>query len=439
MAFRSNQASRIQIAASGLATQRAPTSTRRHRRPQHTFQLETRPFVLQPFCIAPVLPGETMKLGLLQSRVVTDPIKNQLIGWWKDYYFFYVKHRDLAERDEFESMMLDPAWTMANVDRTTDFVANYTYATATNPVLPWLEKAQRRITEEYFREEGETWNGAGTTLDSQPLMPLGTKRGIYHSAQEEADVTWPDVQISTAGDNAFTLGELDDAQRQYMRLRQEGALQMSYEDFLATYSNVRVAEVEEPHVPELLRYTSQWQYPVSAIDPNDGSAASAVRWQISERLDKDRRFSEPGFIVGITAAYPKVYFRNQRGAAVHLLDRLQDWLPGVLSDDPNSSYKLIPDLHPFISDDYATTGVTDANGWWVDVKDLYLYGDQFLNFALTETDSNIVDLPTADLNKRYVSSADVDAFFAAASPANKIREDGIVTFDIMGTLLDTST
>lgn len=429
----SNQASRLQIAASGLVTQRAPTSQRRHRRPQHTFQIEQRPFILQPFCIAPVLPGETMKLALLQSRAVTDPIKNQLIGWWKDYYFFYVKHRDLDDRAEYESMMLDPTWTKANVDATTNFVALNRYADATNPTMSWMFGCMKRITEEYFRDEGEDWITSPAVLDSMPLMPIGTKRGILHSAQPEAAVTWPDVSISTAGDDAFTLGELDDAQRQYMRLRQEGALQMSYEDFLATYSNVRVAEVEEPHVPELLRYTSQWQYPVSAIDPNDGSAASAVRWTISERLDKDRRFSEPGFIVGVTCAYPKVYFRAQKGSAVNLLDRLQDWLPGVLSDDPNSSYKLIPDTHPFIGD------VTDANGWWVDVKDLYLYGDQFINFAYTETDSNFVDLPGVGLNKKYVSSADVDAFFAAASPANKIREDGIVTFDIMTSLLDTST
>ena len=305
--------------------------------------------------------------------------------------------------------------------------------------MNWLRECYDRIVGEYFREEGEAWDAAGTTLDTLSLMPLGTKRGILHSAQPEAAVTWTDVSISTAGDNAFTMGELDDAMRQYMRLRQEGALQMSYEDFLATYSNVRAPEVDEPHVPELLRYVSHWQYPVSAIDPNDGSAASAVRWTISERLDKDRRFTEPGFIVGITCAYPKVYFKAQRGAAVNLLDRLQDWLPGVLSDDPNSSYKLLPDLHPFISTSFATTGVDDANGWWVDVKDLYLYGDQFLNFALTETDSNIVDLPTTALNKRYVSSTDVDNFFAAASPSNKIREDGIMTLNIATSLLDTST
>ena len=64
------------------------------RHPKHTFHLFTRPYQIQPFLIAPVLAGETMKNLLLQARVVTDPVQNRLIGWWQEYYFFYVKARD---------------------------------------------------------------------------------------------------------------------------------------------------------------------------------------------------------------------------------------------------------------------------------------------------------------------------------------------------------
>ena len=80
---------------------------RKSRRPSHPFQLKTRPWQIQPFCIAPVLPGETLKNLLLQSRVVSDPLKHPLIGWWCEYYYFYVKHRDLAGRDDFTEMMLN--------------------------------------------------------------------------------------------------------------------------------------------------------------------------------------------------------------------------------------------------------------------------------------------------------------------------------------------
>ena len=79
------------------------------RNPAHTWQVRQKPFLLQPICFAPVLPGETLKNLLFQARIVTDPIKNPLIGWWAEYYWFYVKHRDLAGASDFMSMMVNPA------------------------------------------------------------------------------------------------------------------------------------------------------------------------------------------------------------------------------------------------------------------------------------------------------------------------------------------
>ena len=78
------------------------------RSPRHTFQVRHEPFALVPFLLAPVLPGETFKSGLLQARAVTDPISNPIIGWHLEHYFFYVKHRDLSIRDDLAEMMLDP-------------------------------------------------------------------------------------------------------------------------------------------------------------------------------------------------------------------------------------------------------------------------------------------------------------------------------------------
>ena len=65
--------------------------SRKSRRPSHPFQLRHMPWQIQPFLIAPVLPGETLKNILLQSRAVTKPIKNGIVGWWMEYHFFYVK------------------------------------------------------------------------------------------------------------------------------------------------------------------------------------------------------------------------------------------------------------------------------------------------------------------------------------------------------------
>ena len=53
---------------------------RRTRSPAHAFNLSYRPWQIQPFFIAPVLPGETMQEVTVQARTVTDSIQNGLIG-----------------------------------------------------------------------------------------------------------------------------------------------------------------------------------------------------------------------------------------------------------------------------------------------------------------------------------------------------------------------
>lgn len=416
-----------------------PQTARRIRRPQHTFQLRTKPWQIQPFMIAPVLPGETMRNLLLQSRVVTDPIKNRLLGWWKEYYFFYVKHRDLDQREEFEKMVLDLTWNRNAIDEHANNVPLYFYAAAGDTAgrLNWVQMCLDRVVEEYFRDEDE--NASAFDIDGLPLASIGNERGFWQSATNESEVTFRDVAISTAGDDAFTLGELDDAMRVWTALRAEHATEMSYEDFLRTYG-LRGPAVEEPHRPELLRFTRNWQYPVSAIDPMTGAAVSAVQWNIAERADKDRFFTEPGFVFGVTVTRPKVYLSRQYGAGAELLDTLYSWLPAIMSDDPNTSLKLVPDTTAPIGD------VTDSGGVWIDVKDLFLYGDQFVNFSLDATDAGFVALPTAGLNKRYVAEADIEALFVAPvdeegeplTPASLVSEDGIVTLMIAGRQADTS-
>ena len=56
-----------------------PQVGRKTRSPQHSFNLVNRPFGIYPFMIAPVLAGETLKSALMQSRVITDPIRDRHI------------------------------------------------------------------------------------------------------------------------------------------------------------------------------------------------------------------------------------------------------------------------------------------------------------------------------------------------------------------------
>lgn len=398
---------------------------RRLRRPQHRFNLKTKPWQLQPFLIAPVLPGETLKKGLLQARVVSDPIVDPLVGWWKEYYFFYVKHRDLAIRDDCESMVLDPSFDMAG---TNGEAAAAVYYHGEAGTMNWAYHCLKEVTEWYFRAEGEAWNIV--TSDNLPVVNHSLISWLDSAID---DTEWQAIDQAIAVDatptpDEVSAGDTELALIQYNFLKEMSLVDMDYEEFLKTYG-VRVPE-RELHKPELIRYVRQWTYPVNTVDPTDGDPSSAVSWSIRERMDKDRFFSEPGFIFGCTCARPKIYFTEQDGSMVDYLDDVYTWLPGLLTNEPRSRMRQFT----------AGTGPLQSNtdGYWVDVADLFLYGDQFFNHTSTK---NGVALPTATMNKKYPTEAMGDALFVDSTGASDLwwlREDGVVNLMILSSLQDTS-
>lgn len=402
---------------------------RKTRRPSHEFYVRSRPFQLFPIMIAPVLPGETLKNLLVQARVITDPVANPLIGWWKEYYFFYVKHRDLDDRSEFEQMMLNPEWTKANVD---DAVAHPDWNFRAGNI-DWLAKCTKRVTEEFFRNEGEAWNNV--TIDGHPVVAINSETWLQSAALAD-DVADPTI-INEGGATTHEASELDAAFRQWEYMRGNDLTQMSYEDFLKTYG-VRTSRIEQ-HKPELIRYVRQWQYPSSVVSTVDGVPQSAVSWAISERGDKGRFFIEPGFIVGYTVTRPKVYVQTA-GYAAQYMDRFLDWLPAVLREDVYSSLKK------YANGVGPVPQVTDSNGYWLDIRDLYMHGDQFYSVGTTLIENqvvstanypNVVDLPTAGMNVEYPDIDDANGLFLYASGSRTfIREDGIVSLNILGTQQD---
>lgn len=393
----------------------APRMGRALRNPQHPFHLRHRPFQIQPFLLAPVLPGETLKNALMQARVVTDPIKNPLIGWWIEYYYFYVKLRDMAGRDDFVDMLIDPTKSISSYN-TAAKVEHYHYGTA----VDWVDQCMKAVCDGnagYFRNEGEAWNVA--TIGNLPAAGINSQSYLDSAINDSAYVR-PDVNVDLNANATITASEVDTALRQFQWLRSNGLTDQTYEDYLATYG-IKV-ETTETHVPELVRYVREWSYPSNTVNPSTGVPSSAVSWSIQERADKDRFFKEPGFLFGVTIARPKVYMSGTKGNAASLLTDAIAWLPAVLDYNPITSMKKVA----------ATTNPLSGNtgAYWVDLRDLYLYGDQFVNFALTDTAAGLVALPTAGLQKRYPSSADVDALFSAASPANQVRQDGVVRLSI---------
>jgi len=396
----------------------APTG-RKHRRPKHKFQIRTRPYQIVPFMIAPVLPGETLNSAWFEAREVTDPIKSPLIGWTSEYYWFYVKVRDLDERDTMDDLFVSP--TNAAVSSLNEAASVPYYHAGNSP--NYLKLALKRIVASYFRDEGEAWNNADI--------------GNYPSAQMR-DQGWMDSLMDTTvlsagtGDpGATTTPEaLDLMMDAYEQLRAMSMTNMSFEDYCATFG-VRLSR-EALHKPELIFSHKEFSYPANTIDPTSGSPSSAVSW-VHKKSERTRVFcKEPGWIVGLHIVRPKVYMKNQLGSLAHFMDRGLRWMPAIMNENPETS------LVEFTGGAGGTgpLGVVPTNGYWVDMRDLLLYGDQFINYALTETDSHFMGIPTAALTRKYLTSADVDSLFKSASPANQIRADGFVSLDLLGSQID---
>lgn len=406
-----------------VAVHELPKVGRTSRRPTHTFQLRTRPWQVQPFLIAPVLPGETMKNLLLQARVVTDPIKNPLIGWWTEFYLFYVKLRDLNERDTLTDALVTNASTAAL--NSAAKVATYHVGGAPDFATMCLN----RVVEEYFRDEDEAVLDAA--IDGLPLAQVGVNNWL--------DSAIPDSQVADTneefpGENPALPANMSAFAAHYAHWEAMRSMQLTavdFEDWLKTFGVKVPKSQEEAHRPELIRYIREWTYPSNTVNPADGSPSSACSWSVAERADKDRFFAEPGFVFGVSVTRPKVYFGKQKGAGVSMMNDAYSWLPAVLQSEPYTSLKK------FAAAAGPLGGNTGANDYWVDLRDLFMYGDQFMNFALDATDAGLVALPTTALKRKYASSADADALFKVAA-SNKIKMDGRCDLTILSRIEDTS-
>lgn len=407
---------------------------RQLRKPQHRFSLQFRPYQVQPFAIAPVLPGETLKNLLLQARVLTDPLKPEmkLTGWWCEQYYFYVKHRDMSPvgapspRTVLTNMVLDPATDVSSLKTGAVTQWNYTF----NGAMDFVTLCTQRVIEEYFRDPGENWNDADKLLGGVPMAAiygLGLQDALERltlNANKRTDES--DFSLLSA-DGKLRPREMDMRFQHWQALRDAGLMQMDYQNFIQTYGAQTREDEDSPnlHRPELLRYERQWQYPTNIVQASTGVPSVAVAWQIADRVDKDFKFDEPGFIIAFMCCRPKIYLGSQEGAIVGAMDTGQYWLPALTNDNFELAYKS-----------YAlNTGplktVMAAVPYWIDVRDLFLNGDQFVNYAMAAI-PGMASLPLASGVRRYVTSAFIDALFNAAAPANLIRGDGVAHFSISG-------
>lgn len=408
------------IASDVRLEEQRPLSVRRTRSPQHTWGINLRPWQLVPAFIAPVLPGETMKSAGIQCRIVSDPIKSALGGWWLELYVFYVRVGDLDEADVVRAAAADPANDLSTIVEATDETWYHMGG------LPnWLKLCVKPIVRGYFRSEGEDW-------DDHVL-------GDYPSAGITGN-TWMDSarMVSAIGDSGS-----DEWAKQWAAYEQMRAAKLTtntFNEWLAKYG-VEVPpqlkeEVQDYRIPELVRFCRDFAFPVPTVDPTTGVLHPTVQWNLAERIDKRRFFAEPGFLVGLMCVRPKVFFRNLLGSACDLL--IQDangFMPPDFDTDPHTA---------LVECDQAAIADIPTGQIWLDRRDLFLHGDQMLSGeGVTGSDGpgNRVALPDPDLvTNRYATSTDADALFVDGTAAHMFRGDGICSFHIASRIgVDTTT
>lgn len=405
--------------------QRFPSSRgRATRRPEHRWYVESKPWEIQPVAIAPVLPGDRLRRAVWQARVVTDPVASPTVGWWQDYFLFFCPMSLLAEATNFKTRVEAGDLTSVFSAATAADVPAYYAGRGMN----WTRQCLDLVVREWFREEDErAASPAPAIRTGRPAARIGIN-GIEQSLRLTAN--YPGTAGGALGTTQRGQEEL---LRNYNYLREQGLLQMDYEDWLRTYG-VQAPEAIRRRRPYLLRYARNWTYPVNTVNQADGVPVTAASWAIMERADKNRYFQEPGFLFLVSVTRPKVYRANQEAAAVSCMDKLQYWLPAVLRDDPHTSIRF---------DTATTSPIYDtvmASDHYVDIRDIFIHGDQFVAQAFTSTRDAGIALPDANAEAQYASEAMADTLFTNPGAAGLllVRQDGIARFEISSAIEDTT-
>lgn len=411
------------------------------RRPQHPFNIKTLPFLITPIGIAPVLPGETLTHLLLQAQTWSDPLAGTLknTGWWNEYQFWYIKHRDL------------PGWEIATDGLGKDlidmFVTNESLASHVGSFVPkwgqalggvnFVANCMQRIVDEYFRDEGENFATA-SYAGSKTEVTGYYKAQIYGTGRDDAfqKLTLASAyqdhrqKLDIDGDGNIYIGdEMSRAYQEWAVMHDSGMIEMTYEDWMRTYGGHSDHGTEpdrvDQHRPELIANTRDFTYPTNTVEPSTGVAAVAVGWRTAEQVRKQFRFDEPGWIMGTQVIRPKMYLGNQNGLMSSMMITRDSWLPPIRNAESTIG-------HVQFAEDVGPLAATMAVPYMMDYRDLFLYGEQFVNYAVTPgTTANFAALPAATGARRYVDDAGIDNLFATPA-SGMFRSDGMISLSIKG-------
>lgn len=388
----------------------APRMARRMRRPVHNGYIHTVPWVLTPFFAAPVLPGETLKNLLFQARVITTPLTSQMLGWWAETYWFYVKHRHMAGASVYTSMMLDlNTATTAQEAGAAEARMNETVGD-----IMFVKQAYNAVIDEYFRGDGETYATAEGIWSGALCKARLNYPGWWDSILPDASLTTSfggiaDDSIGGANTALDQLGEIGRALETWQQLRMLGITNLEYDDYLRSYGVVIAAPQDDR--PELIRYTREWTYPATtvSVDATAQRTSSVASWTLTERADKDRYFKEPGVLIGMCCFRPKLYHSKQQ-AGIGMLKSATAWQP------------------PFAAGTYDQyQPVVGMSGYNFDSADLFNRGDQW-TYAMRGSLPQTLTFPT-DGKFDYADGTLINGLFADGA-SGFIKMDASISLQV---------
>lgn len=397
------------------------TRKRMDRRPNFPIAGTLKPFGLYPLMCHPVLPGETIENFNSKIRVLSKPIKHPLAGAWLETWLVYVKFTDL-DRSLGEMFISDNVATIgytASADNERYFVKA--------GQIDWLRLCTERFHEAYFRDQDEPLR----KIDGVPKVKLNA-------------VSWYQNMIFKPTEHDAALptqtGEVMEHLTGYQMMQQMSMSELSYEKYLEQFGVSSIAT--NLGDPEILRYTRSWTVPNNTVEPSTGLPSSAWIWSDEIKMDKAKRFSEPGFVLHFASVRPKMFQANLGASMVGNLWGFSDWFPVYNLEDPSGGIK---DLK---GDDavFDGAGGTSAEDLIYDHRDLLSHGEQFINNT-----HNPYDLPLStglnvaasndypDLRGHYANSVDIDALFLGDSgDEKKLFYEGISSARIRGHIKDTT-
>lgn len=423
---------RVQMAPDYQAT------PRQMRRPQHRFNLRVAPWQIQPMVVAPVLPGETLQSVMLQSQAWSDPLESGIlrnIGWWNEYYLFYVKHRDLDgyERDGaagtgLGSALIDMVVNNANLNAYKE-AGRVAWSYTAPGGVDFVAKCVDRIVEEYFRDEGET--SQDFKIGNVPIAKIYGRGQDDWSMRVTPESLYEDrrTDLDVDEDGKITVDEIDRAYSEWAAAYDAGLIEMDYEDWMKTYGVRNVlpsTDRVDYHRPELLFSHREFTYPTNTVEPTTGIPATGVGWRTAKQFRKSWLFPEPGWIIGITCKRPKMYLGRQVGSVAAMMTTRDAWLPAVSNQELDVSHLLIEEGKGPIG----AVSTAAGEGYFIDLRDLMNNGDQFLNWEPADGLAPFLALPENSWQRRYATLAMANSYFKNGSGA--FWEDGVMSLAIKG-------